>query len=94
MNIPVPVCAEEIGLARQVRMSRLASVRSFSTPRPNLVLTHGFLLFFPFSATTVLMHTANRQRASPEFIGPRNCVPHGVHRQISTRIDPVFFKLL
>ena len=40
---PVPVCASELGLARQVRSSHPALARPFSTPRLNLVLTltHG-----------------------------------------------------
>ena len=50
---PVSVCAREIGLASQVRPSRLASAYSLSTLRLNLVLTrgippafrHGFDLF-------------------------------------------------
>ena len=38
---PVPVCAREFGLARQVRPSRPVSPCSFSTLRLNLVLTRG-----------------------------------------------------
>ena len=47
-SFPVPVRAQEFSLARQVRPSRPASVRSISTPinRLNLVLsTHGLLAF-------------------------------------------------
>ena len=38
---PVPVRAYEFGLARQVRLSRLASACPFSTLRLNLMLTQG-----------------------------------------------------
>ena len=38
---PVPVRAREFGLTRRVRPSRPASACSFSTLRPNIVLTHG-----------------------------------------------------
>ena len=38
---PVPIRISEFALVRQVRPSRPASAYSFSTPRLNLVLTHG-----------------------------------------------------
>ena len=38
---PVPVRAGEFGFVRQVLQPHLASALSFSTPRLNLVLTHG-----------------------------------------------------
>ena len=65
----VLVRASEFGLARQVRSSRPASACSFYTLGLNLVLTE----FFPLSATASTY--TNRHRASPEFIGSRNCVP-------------------
>ena len=60
----VSVRAWEFGLARQVRPDRPASARSFSTLKPNLVLTHG-----------ITPYTFNRHRVSPELIGTGNCVP-------------------
>ena len=65
--------AQEVGL-----VSRPASVRSFSTPRLNLVLTHGLsspCLAPAFRATTVSIFTVNHHRVSPEFIRSRDCVP-------------------
>ena len=41
----VPIRAREFGITRQVRPSRQGSAGSFSTPRVDLVLTHGFLSF-------------------------------------------------
>ena len=52
---------------RHVRRSRSASVRSFSTPRLNLVFTYKFLYFLPLSGTTSV-DTVNRHRVSPELI--------------------------
>ena len=70
---PVPVRAQEFGLARRVQPSRPAPACSFSILRLNLVLT-GFL---PSSAAAsiYLYKTAIRHRVSPECIGSRNCVP-------------------
>ena len=75
--VPVPVRAEELGLAIQVRPSRPASARSLSTFRLNLIgwcLLAGFL---PFSADGVHLFicTVNRHWASAEFIRSCNCVP-------------------
>ena len=39
-----PVRSEEFGLARQARLSRPTSARSFSTPKPNLVLIVSFVV--------------------------------------------------
>ena len=60
----------------KVRLSHLASARSFSTPGPNLVLT--CRTPSPLSAT-VSVSIAMRHRASPEFNRSRNCVTDGVH---------------
>ena len=68
---PVPVRAREVGLARRVRPSRPTSACSFSTPRLNLVLTHGI----PPDFRDGVHYIAIRHRAGPEFIGSRNCVP-------------------
>ena len=69
---PVRVRAWEFGLARRVRQSRPAS--ACSSPYSGWIwcLVTGFL---PSSAAASIIYTANRHRASPEFIGSRNRVP-------------------
>ena len=78
------------GLARQVRPSRLASTRSFSKPRLNLVLTRGFLSFLLLSATASI-HTVNHHRVSPEFIAVMQLRIDGIHNE-SAGIGPVVLK--
>ena len=73
LSFPVPVRACEFGLARQVRPSRSASARSFSTPKLNLVLGHGLPSFLPLSATSPI-YTINSHWASPQFISSRICL--------------------
>ena len=74
MNISLSAFAPEKLVSRDW-FGRPSSVSLLmSILRLNLMLTYGF---FPSSAAAsiYLFKTAIRHRASPEFIGSRNCVP-------------------
>ena len=79
----------EFGIGSYVRLSRLASVYSFSTPRLNLVLITGLRSPFLLLPATVPIRTVIRDWVSSEFIRSRNCVTDGFHQRELPGVGPI-----
>ena len=78
----------EAGSAVSSRVSLLLSILKL-----NLVLTYGIPPEFR-GGVYLFIKIAIRHRVSPEFIGPRNCVPMAFTAESSTGTGPIDLKVV